>query len=181
MSIDASVPHRSLGEYIEELVRRLAEGEPFGAERLRQIVAGRRARIVLDEEAVDVSWGPTGLAWMPAENGVAIDKLGVTDRATVLDVLDGYLEVTEAIDTGRLRIRGALDEATRMFLAIEVLLDAATRVPSLQRLAREFRLDTPASPPTAAGEPPERRRAPETRRDPGPRERNLLERLDLLP
>ena len=57
----------------------------------------------------------------------------------VLDLLDGYLEVTDAILSGRLRAWGAVQDIVRMFSAIEIILDASSRVPTLQALAERFK------------------------------------------
>lgn len=143
------VPCRTLGEYVAELVRRLGEAEPGALERLREVVGARRARITLDNEAVEVSFGAGGLHVEPAGPGTA-DGEGRTDRVTTLDLLDGYLEVTDALLDGWLEARGPLDDVTRMFQAIEILLDASSRVPALQELASDYRND-PCRPGRGAG------------------------------
>src|SRR5687768_15678353 len=138
---------RTLGEYVAELVRRMGEADPAALERMRRTVGGRRARFRLDDEAVDVWFEPDGLR--VEEPAGDVDGEGQTDRGTVLDLLDGYLEVTDAILDGRLRVFGAVDEIARMFAAIEILLDCSARAPALQRLARDFRDDPARQPPEA--------------------------------
>jgi hypothetical protein len=140
-------------------------------------VGSRRARIRLGDESVDVELDAEELRVMAP--GGEVDGAGETDRQTVLDLLDGYLEVGDAILDGRLRVEGDVDAIGRMFTAIEILLDASARDPALQQLARDFRNDPGLEPP---GRP-----TPGSREEPwypsgvGPLEAALLERLDLLP
>src|SRR4051794_1489091 len=71
---------------------------------------------------------------------------GITDRSTVVAIMAGFLELSEAITDGRLDLRGTTDDVIDMCGAIEVLIDASTRIPELQALARDFRCD-PKTPP----------------------------------
>jgi hypothetical protein len=170
MSIEP--PCRTLAEYVTELIGRLGDADAAALARMRAVVDGRRARIVLDDEAVDVRFGGDALV-VEAAGGGAVDGEGVTDRAATLELMDGYLEVTDAILDGRLDVTGTVDDVERMFRAIEILLDVAARAPRLQDLAADYRADPcraprrspPPPPPAATGES----------------ERALLERLGLLP
>jgi hypothetical protein len=56
----------------------------------------------------------------------------------VLDILNGYLEVNQAILSGRLLVQGEVEDLNRIFIAIEILLDASPRTPALQQLAVRF-------------------------------------------
>ena len=168
MSIEP--PCRTLEEYVRELIGRLGAADPPALERMRAVVDGRRARIVLDEEAVDVAFVGDELQIGPADS---VEGVGVTDRATTLELLDGYLEVTDAILDGRLDVTGTVDDVERMFLAIEILLDVAARAPGLQELAADYRAD-PCREPRRAPPPPAPAAQSET-------ERALLDRLGLLP
>lgn len=184
----AQPPCRTLAEYVTLLVERLGVGEPALLARLREVVGGRAARIALDDEAVEVRFAGDALVvrQLGAPDGApgdapAVDGDGGTDRLTTLDLLDGYAEVTDAILDGRLRAAGDIENLARIGQAVEVLLDGATRIPALQRLARDYRED-----PCRAARPPWRAR-------PGPaaaagmvdvlraEERERLRRLDLLP
>jgi hypothetical protein len=110
-----------------------------------------------------------------------VDGAGSTTRATVLAMLDGYLEVSAAVLDGELELIGALDDVARIGQAIEILLDGAVRAPALQALARDFRDDPcrPAIPVRAGG--PARRRTTFYPDAPPPDELALFARLDLLP
>jgi hypothetical protein len=171
---------RTLGEYIEALISTLGAAQPAALARLREVVGDKEARIVLDDEAVDVVFEHDHLQVRTALNNAnegARANVGTTDSATVLDLLDGYLEVADSILDGRLRISGAPEDVIRMFVAIEILLDTSPRSPALQGLALTFR-----------AERRERRASPTpaTRRSWYPfackaNEYELLARLDLLP
>ena len=170
MSIEP--PCRTLAEYVGELIARLGAADPEALERMRAVVDGRRARIVLGDEAVDVRFAGDDLLVEPA-GAAPPDGTGTTDRATTLELLDGYLEVTDAILDGRLDVTGTVDDVERMFLAIEILLDVAARAPALQDLAADYRAD-PCREPRRASPPPLAVASPES-------ERALLDRLGLLP
>ena len=170
MSIEP--PCRTLAEYVGELITRLGAADPAALERMRAVVDGRRARIVLGEETVDVRFAGDDLLVEPPGAG-APDGTGVTDRATTLELMDGYLEVTDAILDGRLDVTGTVDDVERMFAAVEILLDVAARAPALQDLAADYRAD-PCREPRRAPPPPHAVTSAES-------ERALLDRLGLLP
>jgi hypothetical protein len=145
---------------------------------MRQVVGSRRARIRLDDETVDVVFDVDGKLRIGEPSG-EVDGEGSSDRQTVLDLLDGYVEVTDAILDGRLSVSGATEHVSRMFVAIEILLDGSTRILPLQQLARDFRED-PCREPRRK---PQRRSRPSPWHPTGndPAELSILERHDLLP
>ena len=131
----------NLHQYVDALIGVLGSGHPGALARMRQVVGNRRARIGLDDEAVDIAFGPEGLVVEPAARREGVDGEGETDTETVLALLDGYLEISEAILGGRLRVSGTAEDVVRMFAAIEILLDASPRTPGLQALAARFRTE----------------------------------------
>jgi hypothetical protein len=169
---------RSLADYIRELVARLAAADPAAAARLRETVGDRRARIRLDDESVDVRFRGGGLDVRESRRG-KVDGEGATDRQTVLDLLDGWIEVKDAILDGRLDVRASPEDVHRIFVAIEIVIDASARAPALQELARDFRGDPCRK---ARGRPrPATRRTPWSPPRAEPNESQILARLDLLP
>jgi len=180
MSTDSPVPRRTLSEYVAELVARLGEADPAARDRLAEVVGARRARITLDGETVEVAFASGRLVVGPPQPTGRIDGEGATDRATTLDLLDGRLEVSDAILDGLVEARGPLEDVARIFQAIEILLDAAPRAPALQALAAQYRQDPGR---TAAARDP----VPYARRTPFPpdgipdTEAAALRRLGLLP
>jgi hypothetical protein len=133
-----STERRSLQAWIGALVTAL-EDDPWGAaERLRDVVGGFTARISLDDETVVVSMPAGVLAW-ETELGAAFDGEGSTTTAVVIAIVDGQLEVTDAVARGLVQARGSPEAVLRLFHAVELILDASARVPVLRRLADEFR------------------------------------------
>jgi hypothetical protein len=172
-----TVPY-TLAEYITALISELGSLHPTLLARMRLIVGDRRARVVLDDEAVDVFFSLEGLHVRLAAEDAELSGEGATDAATVLELLDGYLEVSEAILSNRLRVFGQADDVVRMFMAIEILLDASPRTPSLQDLAAKFRRDKRQQPDSRM---PNIDRVPWYPFNPDPGELQLLTALDLLP
>ena len=121
---------------------------------MRAVVDGRRARIVVGDEAVDVRFASGELLVEPAG---AVGDAGAVGRDRA----------------GRLDVTGHVDDVERMFLAIEILVDVAARAPALQDLAADYRADPCREPRRAPPPPP----APTGRES----ERELLDRLGLLP
>src|SRR5215468_7074720 len=87
---------RSLGEYIEALVEELGRADPAALARMGEIVGSRRARIAVDDESVDVKIVADALV-VETSSADAVDGEGMTDRGTVLDLIDGYIDVADAI------------------------------------------------------------------------------------
>ena len=157
---------------------RLAESDPAALERLRAVVGTQRALIRLDEEAAEIGFDGERFHVDEAPTGRGVDGSGQTDRATVLDLLAGRLEVHTAVLAGRLEVHGDEQAVARMMLAIEILLDVSSREPSLQALAREYWEASPRPGVVARrGQPPPAWYP----RERGPLEDELLARLDLLP
>lgn len=173
---------RSLRDYIVALIAQLGEGEPPALDRLRAAIGRRRALIVLDSEAVVVSFLGAELVVgqvpvpPPGEDGMGhlgmADGIGAADTAVVLDLLDGRQELADAVAEGRISATGSSEAIDMILHAIEILLDAGTRVPALRALSAEFR----ASRPVTGNGPPN----PSSVR-PGESEEELLARLGLLP
>jgi hypothetical protein len=172
-----------LAQYIRLLIERLDDNEPDAGARIRLLVGHRSARITLDDETVIVRFSsPDGRLVVGEDDAQPVSGSGTTDRTTVLALLDGYAGVTDVILDGRLRVDGPVDDIARMFQSIETLIDGATRVPSLQQLARDFRADPCRAPvPIRGGRSDGRSRSRVTPNGVTDAEMALLERLGLLP
>jgi hypothetical protein len=170
----------TLAQYVSALIETLGARHPAALARMRLVVGRLRARIALDAESCDVSFGEDGLVVQAAnetaavDGSTAVDGKGSTDSGAVLDLLDGYLEVTEVILSGRLRITGKAEDVAKMFTAIEILLDASPRTPDLQLLAARFRRERIEA--TFSIRPSEARSPSNS----GAAEHALLQRLGLL-
>lgn len=135
---------RTLAGYISELVHRLGAGDPAAADRLRAVAGDRRARIGLGDEAVLVAFGRTGeLRIVPVTDpdvpdGTAVDGTGSTTHPVVLDLLAGRREVADAVLDGDIEIRGHTDAVAALFTVVDILLEAAARLPALRELADQY-------------------------------------------
>jgi hypothetical protein len=174
-------PCRTLAEYVTELVSRLGQEEPSRLSRLREVVGSRRARIRLDKEVVLVQFEGANLVVRDGGDEAPVDGMGSTDRETTLALLAAETELTDAIVSGRLDAHGEVEDLTRIFIAIEILLDASSRSPMLQGLARDFENDPCRATRTDWAH---RRKPAPVPVDPDRRpasEHQMLSRLDLLP
>ncbi|MGQ0649317.1 MAG: hypothetical protein ACT4P7_17330 [Gemmatimonadaceae bacterium] len=147
-----SPPCRSLGEYVRLLLRALARDDAAAYRRIGEIVGTRRAWLTLDDETYEVSMRDGRLSVRKPSTRHPHGR-GRTSRLCTFDLLDGHAEVSEAVLAGALELVGSLDDVTRMSLAIEVLLDASARHPSLRRIAGDYRADPCREPPRAASLP----------------------------
>jgi hypothetical protein len=171
-------PPLTLAEYIAALIDELGRVHPTALARMRYVIGTRRARIALDNEAVEVRFEADRLAIAPAAADAAIDGSGSTDSSTVLDILNGYLEVNQAILDGRLLVEGDVEDVHRIFIAIEILLDASARTPGLRQLASRFARERDTRDPHWVAQSDEDPWHPFVART---SESELLSRLGLLP
>lgn len=154
-----------IGTWIARLVERLAE-DPAASARLGSLVEGRSARIQLDDDSVVVRMHCGELQVDTGEH-LTVDGYGATTSAVVSAILDGDLEANEALRDGLIQAVASPDDVATLFQAVEVLLDASARVPSLRALAAEFREGS------RGAHPMRRRERPDTR------ELKVLDRLGL--
>ncbi len=130
---------RHLRDWIVALFAALEEGEPHRADAIRKLAGAQLSRMVLDADRVTVRFeaGDLRVRRLP-ENAALKTPNGTTDRQTVRDLLQGYMEISEAISQDKIRLRGTADEVMAICAIIEILVDASTRIPELQRLAAAF-------------------------------------------
>lgn len=129
----------TLGQYITALITSLQQCDTDAYGRMVDVVGLRTARIQLDSRSVYIYLHEGVLKVDSAINeSRSVDGEGATDSATMLRLLRGDVEVSEAILDGSLAVYGSTEQINRMFLAIEILLDAAPRCPALQKLSDRF-------------------------------------------
>ena len=132
------------------LIEALHQCDPDAYDRMCHVVRQRSARIQLDDESVIVRMNLGVLQVDPSTcDNDGFTGEGKTTRATVLALLNGSLEVSDAILSGLIIVYGELDQINRMFQAIEIMLDASPRCPELQKLSRMYLRET--GPPALAG------------------------------
>jgi hypothetical protein len=137
MSSEAGL-ERTLAAYVTALLDAVDALDPVAGGRIRWLAGGRTARIRLDREAVLARFADRLLEVRLDDPDTAVDGSGSTDRATVIELLAGRLEVTQAMLTGRLEVVGAPDAVIAMLQIVEIVLDASARSPQLQRLQRDL-------------------------------------------
>ena len=173
MSNDLAPEH--LADWILALFAALEQAEPHSADGIRRLAGKRYAIIGLDD---DISRAAFRGDRLEARRRVRWGSpSGRTDSATVADLLAGHAEVSDAIADGRIDIVGQAEDVIAIASIIEVLVDAATRIPAMQVLSGNFlasRSDSPEDGATRFRERQRKRAAEQAR------ERNLLEREGLL-
>ena len=123
-----------LAAEVAQLIERLRRADEQAFWRMAEVVGDRRARIQVDSEAVEVQLRPDGqLVVEAATAGSPVDGEGSTDRATVLGLLAGVLEFSDALVDGRVSVTGSADAVDRILHAIEILLDVSARAPLCKR------------------------------------------------
>jgi hypothetical protein len=137
----------SLAQYIVGLIAALRQCDPDAYRRMCQVVGERTARIQLDAEYVYIRMRDASLIVDGTAPQASPDGEGETDTPTVCALLSGDLEVSEAILNGSLTVRGNIADVSRMFQAIEILLDASPRCPRLQHLSQQFSTEAPCCDP----------------------------------
>ena len=123
------------------------EKEPTTALRIRQVVGEQRARVKLDDEAVIVEFDPAGQLVVRADDANSqVGGEGSATRAEVCAILDARSDASHAVLSGRVAVRGPTAAVAAMLHAIEILLDAAARIPALRYLADDFVAEGPGPP-----------------------------------
>lgn len=161
-----------MADWLRDLIGACELDPAGGGARLRQVVGQRRARIGLDDDVVEVWLRGAKFEVGPVQHAVPVDGTGSTSSRVVVDLLEGRTEVAAAFHDGSIEATGHRQSVTRIFHAVEILLDASSRVPEMRRLADEFRSQHGSSAVSAASHG-----APDDGLD---REHRLLERLGLL-
>jgi len=136
LSADPAAGAPRLADWVQRLAIGLA-AEPGAPARLQAVVGDRRARISLDDEAVVVAMVDEEVVVLPDD--ASVTGSGTTTSATVIALLDGRLDLTEALRNGHAAVQGRVEDLTAMLHAIEILLDVATRVPAMRSVAAAFR------------------------------------------
>ena len=173
MSNDPVPEH--LADWIVALFAALEEAEPHSADGIRRLAGKRYAIIGLDDDLARVAFRGDRLE---ARRRVRWGSpSGRTDSTTVTDLLASYAEVSDAIADGRIDIVGQAEDVIAIASIIEVLVDAATRIPAMQTLSESFLASRGGSTEDGAIRFRERRRK---KADERARERELLEREGLV-
>ncbi|GFE48906.1 hypothetical protein So717_06590 [Roseobacter cerasinus] len=137
---------RHLRDWIVALYAALDEAEPQRAEAIRKLAGDEISRMALDKDRITLRFvdGALIVRRMRASTAQLKSPHGATDRHTVTALLRGYMEISEAISNDHIRLHGTADQVMAICAIIEILVDASTRIPALQRLAEAFLATTDA-------------------------------------
>jgi hypothetical protein len=130
-----------MAENISTLLRRSVEHlEDEVPDSYRLIVAGLGPMVVeldVDGEVFSLRGG----ARLQVSNGAApmAGARIVTSRATILDLLDAKLGLSEAVEAGTMSVRGSLDDVERAHNSLRAYVHAAVRASSQPALLSELR------------------------------------------
>jgi hypothetical protein len=131
----------SFAGYLAALIRLLEEGEPASMQRLRAFVGARVASLELDGEIVEARFEQRGSQALCLEPRAA-HRPGVargrSESAAVIALMRGDLELSQALLDGLIEAQGNVADVSIMAIAVDILLDASTRIPAMVELARRF-------------------------------------------
>jgi hypothetical protein len=123
--------------FLDQSMTLLAAEMPRAYARLCAMLREREARVTMDELRIGIAF-PGGAFRLVGDVDQPCIELR-SDRATVLDVVDGRLTLEEAVWNERLQLRGRLDDLARFHDALVLYLHGAVRCPSFPWLLECYR------------------------------------------
>jgi hypothetical protein len=132
--------------FLDQSMTLLAAEKPTVYARLCASLRDREARVTMDGERVGIAF-PAATFRLAGDVDDPLIELAST-RATVLAVVDGRSTLEEAVWSGRLELRGRLDDLVRFHDALVLYLHGAVRCPSFPWLLDRYRAG--AAPDAAA-------------------------------
>jgi hypothetical protein len=130
-----------MAEHISSLLRRsvehLANEVPGSYSRVLEALGPLVVELDVDGELFSLRGGRR----LEVSDGAASTAGAriVTSRATILDVLDARVGLGEAVEAGRVGVRGSLDDVLRVHDALIAYVHAAVRAPSQPELLTALR------------------------------------------
>jgi hypothetical protein len=133
---------RHLADWLRALFAALERAEPHSAEAIARLAGDRSAQIGLDAERARVAFAKGRLSVRRlSDSGPWRGPWGRTTGEAVGEFLTGYCEVSDAVAEGLIDLQGEVDDVRDICGIVEVLVDAATRIPEMQGLSRTFLAD----------------------------------------
>ena len=127
-----------LADYLRALLEEIERWEPLTYKGIRAIANDRRAKIILENESASLGFKGNRFRVRKLSKVVLTKPYGKTDKKTCIGLLRGHIELSEAIMDCRLVIHGTTNEVIDICSVIELLIDASSRIPSLQILSKRF-------------------------------------------
>jgi hypothetical protein len=126
----AGLLHRSLTDLASEV--------PASCRHLHRTLGALVIEVEVDGELFALRGVPE-LEVVDVVDGTVPDVRVTTSRAAILDVLDGTVALREAVESGRVAVRGALDDVVRAHATLIAYVHAALRAPSARGLLADLR------------------------------------------
>jgi hypothetical protein len=121
--------------FLEESLSDISLNEPEAHSALREALGSLSARLTSENGAFTIAASDAGWTFGEGDADVAV----AFDAATVLDLVDGALTLTEAIEAERLRIIGSVAAVAAFYDALLVYLEGLLRAPGAPELLRRYR------------------------------------------
>jgi hypothetical protein len=131
------VPESSFESLLQRSLDALERERPDVAARLAATLAPLDVSIEVDDEALGVRAVAARVEVTPAPSRAHVHV--VTDRRTILALVDGDLSLVDAVIRDQLSLRGAVADLARFHDALWVYLQGAVRAPSFPQLLRAYR------------------------------------------
>ncbi|ORB28336.1 SCP-2 sterol transfer family protein [Mycolicibacterium parafortuitum] len=118
----------SVSELLRRSVRQLETEVPDSYRHTLDALGPLAVALSVDGERFSLSGGDRLVVTdgEPADAAVSI----TTSRATMLDVLDAHVALTDAVEAGAVEVRGSLEHVLRAHDTLRAYVHAATRAPS---------------------------------------------------
>lgn len=132
-----SLPRTAVASLLRRSLDHLADEVPDSY----RIVAAQLGPLVVEISVDGEVFAVRGGGRVEVDDGASAssDVLVTTTRAGILDVLDAVLPLGEAVEAGRVDVRGALDNLVRVHDTLLAYAHAAVRAPSLPGLLAALR------------------------------------------
>jgi len=154
VSSSTSILEARVAGLLDESLSVLQREQPASYARLCEKLASLRIEIRIDGECLIAAFEPGGHRVAGESTAAQTAAAGARFRASrdaVLDVLDGRINLAEAVMTGRLEAYAPLAHLLELHDALLLYVNAAVRCPSFPALLDRFRAGDPAVRRSAEG------------------------------
>lgn len=131
-----------MAERVSSLLRRSVEHLEGEVPDSYRLLAAKLGPLVVELDVDDEVFSLRGGNRLEVSDGTA-ETAGVritTSRVTILDVLDANLALSEAVETGKVNVRGSLDDVERAYDSLHAYVHAAVRASSQPELLSDLRV-----------------------------------------
>jgi hypothetical protein len=134
----------TVASILQRSLEQLATEVPAGYRRFTEALSGLAVEITASEPPFSI--GGTGPPLVRLDVPSDVDVRVETDRATIVDVIDGRLTLHAAIIGGRIGVTGTLEDVVRAHAALLAYANAAVRSSSVPSLMMELRRNERSEP-----------------------------------